>query len=117
MIGPSWPLALASGVTHMPQASVSPAHSAPAHRTDGERRRADPPPAHELKKRLNIEQLAALVALERFGWYLKFVRHNPPQPPVAVLCDPDRPRYALLDAAGDLHENPVFEHFRSSDLH
>jgi hypothetical protein len=84
---------------------------------DGERRRAAPPPAHELKKQLNIEQLAALVSLERFGWYLKFVRQNPPQPPIAVLCDPDTRAYALLDAAGDLHENPVFEQFRSSDRH
>lgn len=84
---------------------------------DGERRRAAAPPAHELKKQLNIEQLAALVSLERFGWYLKFVRQNPPQPPIAVLCDPDTHAYALLDAAGDLHENPVFEQFRSSDRH
>lgn len=84
---------------------------------DGERRRAVPPPAHELKKQLNIEQLAVLVALERFGWYLKFVRHNESQGAVAVLCDPDTRAYALLDAAGELHENPVFEQFRDADRH
>jgi hypothetical protein len=84
---------------------------------DGERRRAVSPPTHELKKKLNIEQLAALVSLERFGWYLKFVRQNGRQPPVAVLCDPDTHAYALLDAAGELHENPVFEKFRDSDRH
>lgn len=83
----------------------------------GERRLAAPIPAHELKKQLNIEQLAALVSLERFGWYLKFVRQDPPRSPVAVLCDPDTHAYALLDAAGDLHENPVFEQFRASDRH
>lgn len=82
---------------------------------DGERRRAAPPPALELKKQLSTEQLAVLSSLERFGWYLKFVRHNVPQPPIAVLCDPDTHAYALLDASGDLLENPVFEKFRDSD--
>lgn len=82
---------------------------------DGERRREAPPPPHMLKKELNIEQLAALSSLERFGWYLKFIRHQPPQPPVAVLCDPDRHAYAILDAEGELHENPVFEKFRDGD--
>jgi hypothetical protein len=88
-----------------------------AHPMDGDRRRAVPPPAHELKKQLNIEQLAALVSLERFGWYLKFVRRNAQQPAVAVLCDPDTHVYALLDAAGELHENPVSEQFRQADRH
>lgn len=68
----------------------------------------------ELKRQLNVVQLAALSSLENFGWYLKFVRHVPPDPPVAVLCDPDAHAYAILDAEGELHEDPVFEKFRDS---
>ncbi|MCA1714967.1 MAG: hypothetical protein LC715_07645, partial [Gammaproteobacteria bacterium] len=56
----------------------------------------------------------ALTTLEQFGWYLKFVRHDPPKPPQAVLCDPDSHRYAILDEHGELHEHPEFEHFRQS---
>lgn len=77
-----------------------------------DRRAGDQLPAAELRKLLNLDQLAALSSLERFGWYLKFVRSNPPRPPVAVLCDPDAHRFAILDEQGELQENPVFDKFR-----
>ena len=79
-----------------------------------ERRRREHEAASILKRELNLEQLAALNTLEQFGWYLKFVRHYPPRPPIGVLCDPDKHLYAVLDEFGELQENPVFESFRSS---
>ena len=82
--------------------------------TEAERRSDYSRPANALKKELNQAQIDALTTLEQFGWYIKFVRHNPPNPPVAVLCDPDMHRFAILDAAGELHENPLFENFRKS---
>ena len=83
--------------------------------TQTDRRSAGHAAAQELKTQLNLVQLAALSALEAFGWYLKFVRHNPPAPPEGVLCDPDTHTYAILDAEGNLHENPVFEKFRAPE--
>ncbi len=80
-----------------------------------ERRRREHEAASLLKKELNLEQLAALNTLEQFGWYLKFLRHQPPKPPLAVLCDPDKHEYAILGEFGELHENLVFEQFRQSN--
>lgn len=77
-----------------------------------DRRRDEHAPAYVLKRQLNPVQLDALTALEQFGWYLKFIRHNPPHPPIGVLCDPDAHTYALLDEQGELIENPAFESFR-----
>lgn len=77
-----------------------------------DRRRLDHESARLLKKELNTDQLVALNTLEQFGWYLKFIRHYPPRPPLAVLWDPDTHKYAILDEFGELHENPVFENFR-----
>lgn len=82
--------------------------------TQAERRHSEHHSASLLKKELNLVQLAALTTLEHFGWYLKFVRRNPPRPPVAVLCDPDAHKYAILDENGELIENPIFENFRQS---
>ncbi|MEJ7746783.1 MAG: hypothetical protein WKF61_08520 [Luteimonas sp.] len=77
-----------------------------------DRRRLDHESTRLLKKELNLEQLAALSTLEQFGWYLQFIRHQSPKPPLAILCDPDAHKYAILDEFGELHENPVFEKFR-----
>lgn len=78
-----------------------------------ERRAEQIESARILKRELNEAQLDALIELERFGWYLKFVRRNPPRPPRGVLCDPDAHKFAILDENGDLHENPS-EKFRIS---
>lgn len=64
-----------------------------------------------LKLELNTAQREALDTLERFGWYLMFVRGARPGPVVGVLCDPDLHKYATLDELGNLHENPT-AHFR-----
>ncbi len=81
---------------------------------EADRRSDEIQAAHVLKKALNQDQIDALTTLEQFGWYLKFVRCNPPNPPVGVLCDPDTHKFAILDEMGELHENPVFEKFRQS---
>ena len=82
--------------------------------TEADRRSSDSLAANALKKELNQAQIDALTTLEQFGWYIKFVRRNPPNPPVAVLCDPDMHKFAILDAEGELHENPLFEKFRGA---
>lgn len=52
--------------------------------------------------------------LERFGWHLQFIRHEPPKPPLVVVCDPNAHKYAVLDEEGELIENPTFLKFRQS---
>ncbi|HRQ65097.1 MAG TPA: hypothetical protein PKZ76_09585 [Xanthomonadaceae bacterium] len=74
-----------------------------------ERRRLKSQAAHELERLLNDEQLFTLRELERFGWDLKFVRRPAFQPVIPVLFDPDRARYAVLEADGTLNEHPDFE--------
>jgi len=68
--------------------------------------------SRELKRQLNDAQLAILHTLERFGWELKFIRHQPGQPLLVVLHDPDTRKLAILKPDGDLDENPVFHQFR-----
>lgn len=82
-----------------------------------DRRSGEKQSVYSLKKELNLVQIDALSTLEQFGWYLKFVRRNPPRPPVAVLCDPDAHKYAILDEYGELIENPIFDNFRKSPQH
>ncbi len=67
----------------------------------------------ELKRRLNGAQLSTLNTLERFGWDLKFIRSMPGAPDLVVLHDPDTRRFAVLDADGELDENPVWQKFRA----
>ena len=70
-------------------------------------------PAHVLKREINGAQLATLNTLERFGWNIRFLRRVPgADAPIVVLHDPDRHCYALLDADGELNDNPVWERFR-----
>lgn len=64
-----------------------------------------------LKRALNEAQLATFHTLERFGWELKFIRREGDHK-VVVLFDPDARQYAILDADGELDENPIFQKFR-----
>ena len=72
----------------------------------GEDRRRDQPkiPA-VLKAELNPEQKETLGELEKFGWELRFVRHDPEQRPVPVIFDAEREKFAVLDPEGHLDEN------------
>ncbi len=77
--------------------------------TEMERRKALKELSNVLKRELNEAQLGTLQGLEHFGWELKFVRRKPFQPPVAVVFDGDRKKFAVLEADGTLNENPGFE--------
>jgi hypothetical protein len=70
-------------------------------------------PSHALKREINGAQLATLNTLERFGWDLQFIRHERGEPSLVVVHDPDTKRLAVLDAQGELDENPVWQRFRS----
>jgi hypothetical protein len=62
-----------------------------------------------LKRQLNQEQLLTLSSLESFGWELKFIRKPPFGPQVAVIFDPDRKKFAVLEPDGEINENPGFD--------
>jgi len=73
--------------------------------TDTERRRQPPPLPSVLTSELNPEQKETLGELEKFGWELRFVRHDPEQRPVPVIFDADREKFAVLDPEGNLDES------------
>ena len=78
--------------------------------SDGlDRRKAERTPSGVLKRELNEAQRTTLMGLEQFGWELKFVRHKPFQPSVAVVFDGDRKHFAVLELDGTLNEAPDFE--------
>jgi hypothetical protein len=75
-----------------------------------ERRRAEAAASQaQLKSQLNAAQLHTLGELEHFGWELKFIRRKPFQPPVPVVFDANRERFAVLELDGTLNDNPGFE--------
>ena len=73
--------------------------------TEKERRRDAPPMPEVLRKELNPEQRETLGELEKFGWELRFVRHDPQQRPVPVIFDAEHEKFAVLDPEGHLDEN------------
>jgi hypothetical protein len=73
--------------------------------TENERRRDQAPMPSVLKSELNPEQKETLGELEKFGWELRFVRHDPEQRPIPVIFDADREKFAVLDQEGHLDEN------------
>lgn len=77
--------------------------------TEMERRKAEKELSATLKRSLNEAQLGTLRGLEHFGWELKFVRRKPFQPPVPVVFDGDRKKFAVLEEDGSLNEDPGFE--------
>lgn len=77
--------------------------------TEMERRKAEKELSVTLKRSLNEAQRVTLQGLEHFGWELKFVRRKPFQPPVPVVFDGDRKKFAVLEEDGTLNENPGFE--------
>jgi len=73
--------------------------------TTEDRRRDHKPLPDILKAELNQEQRETLGELEKFGWELRFVRHDPEQRPVPVIFDAEREKFAVLDPDGELDEN------------
>jgi len=70
-----------------------------------ERRREARDSSEVLKRRLNDEQLATLLQLERFGWILKFVREDQDEQ-LAAVYDPDHDRFAALQPDGSVDTDP-----------
>ena len=73
--------------------------------TDEERRKAYKPLPGILKYELNQDQRDTLGELEKFGWELRFVRHDPEQPPLPVIFDTEHAKFAVLDPDGSLDED------------
>ena len=69
-----------------------------------ERRREQKPLPDILKAELNPDQRETLGELEKFGWELRFVRHDPDQRPIPVIFDAEREKFAVLDQDGELDE-------------
>ena len=74
-----------------------------------ERRRDQKPLPDVLKAELNPEQRETLGELEKFGWELRFVRHDPEQRPVPVIFDAEREKFAVLDVDGELDEKAFID--------
>lgn len=73
--------------------------------TDEERRKERKPLLDILKSELNTDQRETLDELEKFGWELRFVRHDPEQRPVPVIFDANKSKFAVLDQDGSLDED------------
>ena len=73
--------------------------------SEKERRSQAPQVPDVLKQELNPEQRETLGELEKFGWELRFVRHDPEQRPVPVIFDAEREKFAVLDSEGHLDED------------
>jgi hypothetical protein len=73
--------------------------------TEEERRNADKPLLDILRSELNPDQRDTLGELEKYGWELRFVRHDPEQRPVPVIFDGERSKFAVLDLDGRLDED------------
>nr|WP_297180562.1 hypothetical protein [Thermomonas sp.] len=71
---------------------------------DKEHRTGETHSSRELQRELNEAQRLTLASLEKFGWELKFIRHPMFQPLIPVVFDPDRKKYAVLEADGTLNE-------------
>ena len=77
--------------------------------TDDERRKARKPLLEILKSELNPDQRETLGELEKFGWELRFVRHDPEQRPVPVIFDSEHAKFAVLDQDGSLDEEAFID--------
>ena len=73
--------------------------------TDVDRRKSKQVLPDVLKSELNPDQRDTLGELEKFGWELRFVRHDPEQRPVPVIFDSEHAKFAVLDQDGSLDEN------------
>jgi hypothetical protein len=62
------------------------------------------PVPDNLMKFLNEDQLMAYHGVERFGWYIKFIRRPLFQRPMCVLSNPEG-KLALLELDGSINED------------
>lgn len=62
----------------------------------------------QLRKGLSPQQIATLDTMHAFGWELKFVRRKLFQPPIPVVFDRKRERFAVVEVDGNINESPGF---------
>lgn len=74
-----------------------------------ERRNPEPPDTGALRAGLTSAQANAVATLELFGWTLRFVRRPLFRDPVPVVFDKDGTRWIVVDADGNLDENPELD--------
>lgn len=77
--------------------------------TEEERRTPKTPLLDILKAELNPDQRETLGELEKYGWELRFVRHDPEQRPVPVIFDSAKAKFAVLDQDGSLDEDAFID--------
>jgi len=63
-------------------------------------------PHDHLPDFLNEQQLIAYHGMERFGWYIKFIRRPLFQRPVCILSNPEGTVLAILEDDGNINEQP-----------
>ena len=62
----------------------------------------------QLRNGLSPQQIATLDTMHVFGWELKFVRRKLFQPPIPVVFDRKRERFAVVEGDGNINESPGF---------
>jgi hypothetical protein len=77
--------------------------------TDVDRRKSQQALPDVLKSELNPDQRGTLGELEKYGWELRFVRHDPEQRPVPVIFDAEHAKFAVLDPDGSLDEQAFID--------
>ncbi|MGQ0799791.1 MAG: hypothetical protein ACT4NL_06730 [Pseudomarimonas sp.] len=73
-----------------------------------ERRRGDEARS-ALKRQLNEDQRITLAEIERYGWELKFIRHPPFAPAVAVAQDSEKKKFVVIEPTGRINDQPTFK--------
>ncbi len=63
-----------------------------------------PPVPDDLMSFLNREQLLSFHNVERFGWFIKFIRRPLFQRPMCVLSNPDGSVLAVLENDGKVNQ-------------
>ncbi|MFW2438391.1 MAG: hypothetical protein ACN4GR_03365 [Arenicellales bacterium] len=71
---------------------------------ENRRGEVDPVP-NNLMKFLNEDQILAYHGVERFGWYIKFIRRPLFQRPMCVLSNPEGTKIAVLEIDGNINED------------
>lgn len=71
---------------------------------ENRRGEVDPVP-NNLMKFLNEDQMMAYHGVERFGWYIKFIRRPLFQRPMCVLSNPEGTKIAVLEDDGSINED------------
>ena len=71
-----------------------------------ERRNVKKAVPEDLPDFLSQQQLLAYHGMERFGWYIKFIRRPLFQRPVCILSNPEGTVLATLEEDGNINQQP-----------